>query len=106
MPLIGFFCRAFEGITFLRRKDALSDPAIKRETFDKAVAVVGQARHAEGDALQVWAQRIVSGHDEVPASPPSPVDEFALRRRLLAGYAAVRAPWAVFFFKQKTAYEI
>src|SRR5439155_1380742 len=31
--------------------------------------------------------------DEVPASPPSLVDEFALRRRLLAGYDAVRAQW-------------
>ena len=197
MPVIGFFCRAFEAIPVHRRQDASSDPAQNRETFDTARAVLArggaiaifpegtshsdpklrplktgaariafgaagalgdaspirivpvglyyrakrtfrsaallyfgepfavepvalepgeeppagpvraltarieqalaavtlQAEQAEAHALVDWAQRIVSAQDEVPASPPSLVDEFALRRRLLAGYDAVRAQW-------------
>ena len=197
MPVIGFFCRAFEAIPVHRRQDASSDPAQNRETFDTARAVLArggaiaifpegtshsdpklrplktgaariafgaagalgdaspirivpvglyyrakrtfrsaallyfgepfavepvalepgeeppagpvraltarieqalaavtlQAEQAEAHALVDWAQRIVSAQDEVPASPPSLVDEFALRRRLLAGYDVVRAQW-------------
>ena len=39
------------------------------------------------------AHRIVSAQDDAPAGPPSLVDEFALRRRLLAGYDVVRSQW-------------
>src|SRR5439155_15427786 len=56
-------------------------------------AVTLQAEQAEAHALVDRAQRIVSAQDEAPASPPSLADEFALRRRLLAGYDAVRAQW-------------
>jgi len=52
-----------------------------------------QAEQAEAHALVDRAQRIVSAQDEAPASPPSLADEFALRRRLLAGYVVVRAQW-------------
>ena len=197
MPVIGFFCRAFEAIPVHRRQDAGSAPAQNRETFDAARAVltrggaiaifpegashsdpklrplktgaarialgaagglaasspirivpaglyyrakrtfrsaallyfgepfaiepvalgpgdeppVGpvrqltarieqalaavtlQAEQAEAHALVDRAQRIVSAQDEAPASPPSLADEFALRRRLLAGYDVVRAQW-------------
>src|SRR5207253_2531247 len=58
-------------------------------------AVTLQAEQAEAHALVDWAQRIVSAQDEVPASPPSLVDEFALRRRLLAGYDADRVVGSV-----------
>jgi 1-acyl-sn-glycerol-3-phosphate acyltransferase len=56
-------------------------------------AVTLQAEQAEAHALVDRAQRIISARDEVPASPPSLVDEFVLRHRLLAGYDVVRAQW-------------
>jgi len=56
-------------------------------------AVTLQAGQAEVHALVDRAQRIVSTQDETPATPPSLVDEFALRRRLLAGYEVARAQW-------------
>jgi 1-acyl-sn-glycerol-3-phosphate acyltransferase len=198
MPVIGFFCRAFEAIPVHRRQDAGSAPSHNRETFDAARAVLAgggaiaifpegashsdpklrplktgaariafgaagaapvespsirivpaglyyrakrtfrsaallhfgepftvepvpltpgqeppagpvreltarieqalaavtlQAEQAEAHALVERAQRIVSAADDVPASPPSLADEFALRRRLLAGYEVVRAQW-------------
>jgi len=197
MPVIGFFCRAFEAIPVHRRQDAGSDPSQNRETFDTARAVLArggaiaifpegashsdpklrplktgaariafgaagalaeaspirivpaglyyrakrtfrsaallyfgepfavepvalapgeeppgapvreltarieqalaavtlQAEQAEAHALVDRAHRIVSAQDDAPASPPSLVDEFALRRRLLAGYDVVRAQW-------------
>jgi glycerol-3-phosphate O-acyltransferase / dihydroxyacetone phosphate acyltransferase len=197
MPVIGFFCRAFEAIPVHRRQDAGSDPSLNRETFDTARAVLArggaiaifpegashsdpklrplktgaariafgaarglaesaplrivpaglyyrakrtfrsaallhfgepfavaavalapgeeppagpvrdltarieqalaavtlQAEQAEAHALVERAERIVSTEDDAPASPPSLADEFALRRRLLAGYDVVRAQW-------------
>src|SRR5207244_2794869 len=56
-------------------------------------AVTLQAGQAEVHALVDRAQRIVSTQDETPATPPSLADEFALRRRLLAGYEVARAQW-------------
>ena len=56
-------------------------------------AVTLQAGQEEVHALVERAQRIVSAQDETPAAPPSLTDEFALRRRLLAGYEMVRAQW-------------
>jgi len=56
-------------------------------------AVTLQAEQAEAHALVERAQRIVSTEDEAPARPPSLADEFALRRRLLAGYDVVRVQW-------------
>jgi 1-acyl-sn-glycerol-3-phosphate acyltransferase len=197
MPVIGFFCRAFEAIPVHRRQDAGSDSSQNRETFDTArgvlarggaiaifpegashsdpklrplktgaariafgaapglsesaplrivpaglyyrakrafrsvallyfgepfvvepvalepgeeppvgpvrdltarieqalAAVTLQAEQAEAHALVERAQRIVSTEDEAPARPPSLADEFALRRRLLAGYDVVRVQW-------------
>ena len=197
MPMIGFFCRAFQAIPVHRRQDADSDPSQNRETFDTARAVLAgggaigifpegtshsdpklrplktgaartalgaaaalgndqpltivpaglyyrakrtfrsaallyfgepfavnpvplapgaeppagpvreltrsiqdalaavtlQAGQAEVHALVAQAQRIVSVQDETPATAPSLADEFAVRRRLLAGYEAVRAQW-------------
>ena len=197
MPIIGFFCRAFDAIPVHRRQDADSDPSQNRETFDTARAVLAgggaigifpegtshsdpklrplktgaariafgaaaalgndppltivpaglyyrakrtfrsaallyfgepfavnpvplapgeeppagpvreltrkiqealaavtlQAGQAEVHALVAQAQRIVSVQEETPATPPSLADEFALRRRLLAGYEVVRAQW-------------
>src|SRR3989449_4119575 len=54
-------------------------------------AVTLQAEQAEAHALVDRAHRIVSAQDDAQASPPSLVDEFALRRRLLAGDDAVPA---------------
>ncbi len=197
MPIIGFFCRAFEAIPVYRRQDAGSDPSQNRETFEAARAVLArggaigifpegtshsdpklrplktgaarialgaaaalgdapplmivpaglyyrakrtfrsaallhygepfavdpvplgpgeeppaepvreltvriqqalaavtlQAGEEEVHALVERAQRIVSAQEETPAAPPSLTDEFALRRRLLAGYEVVRAQW-------------
>ncbi|HEV2749317.1 MAG TPA: 1-acyl-sn-glycerol-3-phosphate acyltransferase [Gemmatimonadales bacterium] len=197
MPIIGFFCRAFQAIPVHRRQDADSDPSQNRETFDTARAVLAgggaigifpegashsdpklrplktgaarialgaaaalgndqpltivpaglyyrakrtfrsaallyfgepfavnpvslasgeeppagpvraltrniqealaavtlQAGQAEVHALVAQAQGIVSVQDESPATPPSLADEFALRRRLLAGYEAARSQW-------------
>src|SRR5207249_3226033 len=107
MPVIGFFCRAFQAIPVHRRQDAGSDPSQNRETFDTAravrelkarieqalAAVTLQAEQAEAHALVDRAQRIVSVQDESPASPAPLAAEFALRRRLLAGYGVVRAQW-------------
>ena len=56
-------------------------------------AVTLQAGQAEVHAVVAQAQRIVSVQDQTPATPPSLADEFALRRRLLAGYEVVRAHW-------------
>src|SRR5206468_1880794 len=56
-------------------------------------AVTLQAEQAEAHALVDRAHRIVSAQDDAPAGPPSLVDEFALRRRLLAGYDVVRSQW-------------
>src|SRR2546427_4521274 len=65
-------------------------------------AVTLQAEQAEAHALVDRAQRIVSAQDEAPASPPSLADEFALRRRLLAGYVVVRAQWPERFATRAT----
>lgn len=40
MPVIGFFCRAFDAIPVHRRQDEGSDPARNRETFDAAHRVL------------------------------------------------------------------
>ncbi len=40
MPVIAFFCRAFEAIPVHRRQDAGSDPSQNRETFDTARGVL------------------------------------------------------------------
>src|SRR5947207_8051928 len=42
MPVIGFFCRAFEAIPVPRRQDAGSDPSQNRETFDATRAVLAR----------------------------------------------------------------
>ena len=64
------------------------------ERIEAALAEVTlQAEQAEVHALVERAQRIVSTQDETPAAPPSLADEFTLRRRLLAGYAAAREQW-------------
>src|SRR5207245_645757 len=51
MPVIGFFCRAFEAIPVHRRQDASSDPAQNRETFDTARAVL-----ARGGAIAIFPE--------------------------------------------------
>src|SRR5216117_3144246 len=62
--------------------------------IERALAdVTLQAEQAEAHALVERAQRIVAAQDEAPAPPPSLAEEFAVRRRLLAGYHAVRAQW-------------
>ncbi|OLB10928.1 MAG: hypothetical protein AUH07_10160 [Gemmatimonadetes bacterium 13_2_20CM_70_9] len=62
--------------------------------IERALAdVTLQAEQAEAHALVERAQRIVAAQDEAPALPPSLAEEFAVRRRLLAGYHAVRAQW-------------
>ncbi len=197
MPVIGFFCRAFDGIPVHRRQDEGADAARNRETFEVARAVLArggaiaifpegashsdprlrplktgaarialgaaaapasspplrivpaglyyrakrafrsaallyfgdpftvepvplapgeeppaapvrdltarieralaqvtlQAERAEAHALVERAQRIVNAQDEVPALRPALAEEFALRRRLLAGYDVVRLQW-------------
>jgi hypothetical protein len=56
-------------------------------------AVTLQAERAEAHALVERAQRIIAAQDATPAPRPSLAEEFALRRRLLAGYHAVQARW-------------
>jgi 1-acyl-sn-glycerol-3-phosphate acyltransferase len=43
IPIIGFFCRAFEAIPVYRRQDAGSDPRQNRETFEAARAVLARS---------------------------------------------------------------
>ena len=62
--------------------------------IERALAEVTlQAEQAEAHALVERAHRIVAAQDEAPARPPSLAEEFAVRRRLLAGYRAVQAQW-------------
>lgn len=51
MPIIGFFCRAFEAIPVHRRQDAGSDPSQNRETFETARAVL-----ARGGAIGIFPE--------------------------------------------------
>src|SRR5438552_9478390 len=51
MPVIGFFCRAFEAIPVHRRQDAGSDPSQNRETFDATRAVL-----ARGGAIAIFPE--------------------------------------------------
>src|SRR5258705_485253 len=51
MPVIGFFCRAFDAIPVHRRQDAGSDPPQNRETFDTARAVL-----ARGGAIAIFPE--------------------------------------------------
>src|SRR5258705_13462693 len=51
MPVIGFFCRAFDAIPVHRRQDAGSDPSQNRETFDTARAVL-----ARGGAIAIFPE--------------------------------------------------
>jgi len=51
MPVIGFFCRAFEAIPVHRRQDAGSDPSQNRETFDTARGVL-----ARGGAIAIFPE--------------------------------------------------
>src|SRR5207244_1334428 len=117
MPVIGFFCRAFDAIPVSRRQDAGFDPAQNRQTFGVARAVLAsggatgavlalpgrieralsevtlQAEQVEAHALVERAERILSVSDEAPGARPSLVAEFDVRRRLLAGYEVVRTQW-------------
>src|SRR4029077_1060377 len=51
MPIIGFFCRAFEAIPVYRRQDAGSDPSQKPEAFETARAVL-----ARGGAIGIFPE--------------------------------------------------
>ena len=51
MPVVGFFCRAFDAIPVHRRQDAGSDPSQNRETFDTARAVL-----ARGGAIAIFPE--------------------------------------------------
>lgn len=51
MPIIGFFCRAFEAIPVYRRQDAGSDPQQNRETFEAARGVL-----ARGGAIGIFPE--------------------------------------------------
>src|SRR5437667_5549695 len=51
MPVIGFFCRAFDAIPVHRRQDAGSEPSQNRETFDTARAVL-----ARGGAIAIFPE--------------------------------------------------
>src|SRR2546425_13044320 len=51
MPVIGFFCRAFDAIPVHRRQDVGSDPSQNRETFDAARAVL-----ARGGAIAIFPE--------------------------------------------------
>ncbi|TLY53119.1 MAG: hypothetical protein E6K55_08305, partial [Gemmatimonadetes bacterium] len=51
VPIIGFFCRAFEAIPVHRRQDAGSDPSQNRETFETARAVL-----ARGGAIGIFPE--------------------------------------------------
>ncbi|PYP12986.1 MAG: hypothetical protein DMD56_02125 [Gemmatimonadetes bacterium] len=67
MPVIGFFCRAFQAIPVHRRQDASSDPSQNRETFD-----TGTFRSAAllyfGEPFAVDAVALAPG-EEPPAGP-------------------------------------
>lgn len=55
MPVIGFFCRAFEAIPVHRRQDAGSDPSQNRETFDAARAVLARGEGG-GGAIAIFPE--------------------------------------------------
>ena len=56
-------------------------------------AVTLEAEEAEVHGLVTRAQRVFSAADDGPPAPVSLEDEFAQRRRLLAGYELVRHRW-------------
>jgi len=56
-------------------------------------AVTLEAEEAEVHGLVARAQRIFTAADDAPPAPVSLEDEFAQRRRLLAGYEVVRHRW-------------
>lgn len=51
MPVVGFFCRAFEAIPVQRRQDAGSDTSQNRETFEAARGVL-----AHGGAIAIFPE--------------------------------------------------
>src|SRR5439155_6402376 len=51
MPVVGYFCRAFEAIPVHRRQDAGSDPSQNREPFDATRAV-----RARGGAIAIFPE--------------------------------------------------
>src|SRR6059058_2724605 len=62
MPVIGFFCRAFDAIPVSRRQDAGFDPAQNRQTFGVARAVL-----ASGGAIGVFPEG--ASHSEAKLRP-------------------------------------
>jgi glycerol-3-phosphate O-acyltransferase / dihydroxyacetone phosphate acyltransferase len=67
--------------------------ALTHEIERALAAVTLQADQAEALALVARAQRILAVTDPTAATPPPLAEEFALRRRLLAGYRAAQAHW-------------
>src|SRR2546427_12835578 len=63
MPVIGFFCRAFDAIPVSRRQDAGVGPAQDRQTFGGA-----RARLATGGAIGVFPEG--ASHSEAKLRPP------------------------------------
>src|SRR5690242_9430026 len=62
MPVIGFFCRAFDAIPVSRRQDAGFDPAQNRQTFGVARSVL-----ASGGAIGVFPEG--ASHSEAKLRP-------------------------------------
>src|SRR6059036_2780133 len=62
MPVIGFFCRAFDAIPVSRRQDAGFDPAQNRQTFGVARAVL-----ANGGAIGIFPEG--ASHSEAKLRP-------------------------------------
>src|SRR2546425_2717721 len=62
MPVIGFFCRAFDAIPVSRRQDAGFDPAQNRQTFGVARAVL-----ASGGAIGIFPEG--ASHSEAKLRP-------------------------------------
>jgi len=99
MPVIGYFCRAFEAIPVHRRQDAGTDPSQNRETFDTARRVL-----ARGGAIAIFPEG--TSHSDPKLRPlKTGAARIALgAAAALAGPAPIRIVPAGLYYRAKRTF--
>jgi len=98
MPVIGFFCRAFEAIPVYRRQDAGADPAQNRETFETAHGVL-----ARGGAIAIFPEG--TSHSDTKLRPlKTGAARIALGAAARAGSTPVRIVPAGLYYRAKRTF--